>query len=431
MTENLPPIEPLTVPVAYLVPLRDEGQPAHSYVFAFTRWLSRPEADEYLPAASNWTGNSIPYRASEVVQFPLNPDGLATLPANLFARELIQSFDWRNAQPGQLAAAFAKRYGQGGYPIPVSGFTVILREGAIPADNVMGFPPGECAVWRDARATVCVDLDGLVRNETLGALQAILSPLITAAGTVGLESQILGGRALKWDATLGRLLSPDETSAAYQQERVAMLDQLGDTDFRKPVYRFRLPKVNPEVRARAESQGHSIIEEWREARRRNLAIELPSRVAENFAQFATRIASTPPRPLADWAEEFTQLQTEFKRQLRAALNRAMTEDYLGDPAWRRRSKEVELADNIPADQPERGSDAGRSDDDLLADTYGRELVTRAHWTPTEIRVLAAIARLQKGETLASWARQNGMDPTTARVHKSSALKKLERAKKLP
>lgn len=419
----------LPTPAGYIVPLRDEGQPARSYVFAFTHLIGPEEAEAHLPSASNFTGHDIPYRASEVIRFPLNAGGFNQLPANLFARGLLSSFDWANPKPGEFAAAFTEQHGGDGYVIPLSGFAVILREGQRP-DNGIGLPAGEGALWRDGRATVCVDLDGMFRNDAVRTLHAVVSDLGIAGGVIGLERNILDGRALKWDSNLGRFLSPEETFESYQRERVEALDQLGDTIFRRAVHPARLSRLRPKVRERAEDQGRSFKEEWRAGRRRNLGMAVSSLLADEVATFTTHIVESPPRGLKEWVPEFDEFRTSLERKLRAALSRAMTEDYLDDPKWRSEHRQVELKEEYAASEPAEQDAAPRNAEAVLADRYGRLLLTRAKLTATEKRVLGAFLELQEGETLADWARRNGMSPATANVHKLNVKRKLEKAKKL-
>jgi hypothetical protein len=154
-----------------------------------------------------------------------------------------------------------------------------------------------------------------------------------------------------------------------------------------------------------------------------------SLLAGEVGAFSTRIIDSSPRPLMEWAPDFDQFRKSLERKLRAALNTAMTEDYLDNPKWRSERREVELTEEYPAsdaEEPERPLTVER----VLTEKFGRLLVTRANLTATEKRVLGAFLELEQGETLADWARRNGMAPATANVHKLNARRKLEKAKKL-
>jgi hypothetical protein len=429
----------LAPPAGYLVPLRDEGEPAHSFVFAFTRWLRDEEVADYLPAASNFTGPGIPYRESEVVRFPLNGDGIKQLPASVFARELISSVNWSDATCPDTLIEFNELRRKNGYFIQLSDFVVILREGEQPKNELglPGFPAGKGALWREGRATLWVDLDEMFRSNALRALHAIVSDLSTAAGAIGLERLILEGRASKWDSDLGRLLTPEETLERYEQERLKMLDWLGNTLFRRAIPRPRLPWVEPAVRERAKEARNSLKEEWDAGRRCNLTLALLMKLAEQVTQFAGYIGQAPPRPLTQWGSEFDAFRAALLQKLRARLNASMTEDYLGHPDWRAKLQKREVSiEEVPIDkklavaESETPEAEPCSIDEILASAFGRELVMRAHFTPTEKQVLAALAQMDWDDSLAAWARRNDMAPATANVHKFNAKQKLEKAKKL-
>lgn len=213
----------LPYPEGYLVPLRDDGELARSYVFAFTRWLKEAEVAEYLPAVSNFGGQAIAYRDKEVLRFRLNGEGINQLPDGVFGRGLISSIDWSDASSTDTVIELDRCRHENGHFVRLSGFVVILREGER-SGNEVGLPAGSGNLGREGRATIWVDLDGMLRNHALQALYAIVSDLSIASGTIGLERVILDDRAWQWDRDLGRFLTPEETLERYQQERLRMLD---------------------------------------------------------------------------------------------------------------------------------------------------------------------------------------------------------------
>jgi hypothetical protein len=422
-------------PKAYVVPLRDEHSPAHSYVLAVTRWLDEEEVAELLPAAAGFTGHDIPFRTDEVIRLPLNVVGIRKLPLNLFARDLLTEFGWTSYSGSELIAAFIKRYKDRGHLIGISSFTIVLREGQRP-NGPMGMPEGEFALWRDARATIYVDLDDLLREDAFRALHLYVGDLAAASGVLAHERAILEGRSQKWDKAHQRLHSNEETLESYQLERIAVLDQLGDLLFQTPVDRHRYRAVYGQAVERAEELGHSESEEWREGRRRNLLLVASSLLTAEIEAIQQRITEAPPRQAKKWQPEFEAFRTQLVHKLKAALNEAMTQDYLDDPAWRRKvtKQEVELDERVEtSDSDLRDWDlepVPTSVEELLGKVFGKELIGRAHLTPTEKRVLGAISELEDDDSLEQWAQRNGMKPATARVHKFNAKNKIAEAMKL-
>lgn len=422
-------------PTGYLVPLRDKHRPAHSYVLAVTRWLREEEVAELLPAAAGFTGHEIPFRPEEVIPFPLHAVGTQRLPKNVFARDLLTEFDWASRSRGDLIAGFIKRYEDRGHVIRISGFTIVLREGQAP-NGPMGLPEGVFALWRDARATIYVDLDDLLREDAFRALHLYVGDLAAASGVLAHERAILEGRSQKWDNVHHRAHSSEETLQSYQLERIAVLDLLGDLLFQTPVDRHRYRAVYGHAVERAEELGRSEVEEWRDGRRRNLLLVASSLLTAEVEGIQQRITEAPPRRAKKWQPVFEEFRTQLVQKLKAALNEAMTQDYLDDPAWRRKvtRQEVELDERVETS----GSDLRDWDlkpvpisvEELLWRAFGKELIERAHLTPTEKRVLGAISELDDDDSLEQWALRNGMKPATARVHKFNAKNKIAGAMKL-
>lgn len=422
-------------PFGYLVPLRDEDKPAGSYVLAITRWLTDAAVQELLPSAAGFTGHEIPFRADEVTSFALDSIGLTKLPPNAFARDLLCGFDWGNKSVTELVSAFVEDYKDTGHLIRISRFTVVLREGPQP-DGPMGLPEGEFAIWRSARATICVDLDDLLRDNAFRGLQWLVSDLAAASGVLAHEKTILDGRSQKWDQRHQRFHTNEETIQGYQRERIAALDQIGDLLFRTPVDRHRFRAVYGQAVERAVGMGRSEEDEWREGRRRNLLLVTSSLLTAELETIQERILEESPRQLEEWKGEFAGFREQLIRKLKAALNEAMTQDYLDDPAWRRKGtkQEVETVEGVETS----GADLRDWDlepvptsiDELLEKVFGKELIGRAHLTPTEKRVLGAISELEDDDSLEQWALRNGMKPSTARVHKLNAKNKIAKAMKL-
>jgi hypothetical protein len=261
-----------------------------------------------------------------------------------------------------------------------------------------------------------------------------VSDLAAAAGTLAHERAILEDHSQKWDAEKNRFLSNEETRESYQRERIGVLDQLGDLVFQTPVDRRRFSAVYGRAVERAEDVGHSESEEWLEGRRRNLLLVTSSLLTEEVEGIQRRIIEAPPRKAKKWQPEFEEFRAQLIQKLKAALNEAMAQDYLNGPRWRREATEREVAfdetkEIIASDLRDWDLETVPTTvEELLAKVFGKELIARARLTPTEKRILGAIAGLDEDDSLEQWAGRNGMSPSTARVHKLNAKNKREGAK---
>lgn len=427
----------------YVIPLHNNHQQPYSFVFAVTRWIPDSSAlREWLPAIANFTTRDIPYRTDELQYVELDKNGLRQLPASMFARDIIVETDWPHFMPDEFLRACNARYGSTGHGGWLLGSILFVRSG--PGDDMRnGLPEGENALWRNAGTTILIDLDDVFRQHAVTALCAIASPFNTAAAAYGTEAAILIDHGHKWDSVRGDFLSPNETLAQFQEERVAALDALGSTFFRVAIHSSRVPDARGELRQRAATNERTRLQQYREDRKVNLTLALAAEFSNRMRAMVTHVLNSPPRvpiprgpppspePPHPWADEFSSFFRELVRAIQARLNEETTRDYLGDPGWRRSAKHMDFDEAGDQAVPQRDPDdpTGRPIEEVLADRYGRELLARAEWTPTEKRVMVGIWA-NEFDTLEAWAIHYGMNPATARVHKRNALAKLEAAKKL-
>jgi len=413
--------ERLHIPIGYLVPLHDEGMAPHSYVFASTGWLPHETVMETLPAdVVGFTGHEVPWRPAEVLRISLDKVGMKRLPTDLYLRDLIQRYNWSKPDCNRMGAEFESHYGDSGYFCGMFANTLMFHEGARP-NNPVGLPEGPGAFWREGRATIWVELDGAHRSFHFSVMRAMLHNFIQAFGGLGEERLILEGFGHEF--LNGRFLSPEESRDRFQAASMDALGHLGQHYFANSVAGPRWPEVREALYERADTSGLPPRAEWEHATQSSMKLALHEEFEKVVGPFVADLLNGPPFTRDGLKHRLTKLQDDLVAAIRAPLNNAVTEDFLL-PEWRKKHPDPEI-DRTQPEEPER------SDDEILADTFGRELLTRANLTPQEKRVLAAIAQPGPYETLAGWARKQGISPATANVHKSNAKAKLERAKKLP
>jgi len=430
-------------PIAYVVPLVNSNLAACSHLVAITSWLG--DDDLALPGLPRSTlleclrvfvhgfgcDDSAFDEGATVLRAHLGEDP-SELPPGLFARDLIERYQWASGSCAGFLEGLDSGYVQHGHFIFISPSSIVLRAGEPPEESDLAFPRGG-AYWLERPATHLVDLDTLFRANAVGGLRAVLGDLVPASASLSFERNVLDGRAMKWAGN--GFLSPGATRETYQRERIEAVDRLGNGVFRKPVASQRWRFVEPSLIQRARQSRRSVRAELRDGRRRNLTLTLPEVIAEEVAQYEQTIMTSPPWPLPSYASEFQTFLTGLVRKVRAEQNEAFTQDYLG-PNWRQdlSASQVSVDDagsELACDPPNTEGRDERSIDQILDDAFGRELVQRARLTAGEKRVAHALAEMEDGDSLANWAQRNGMSPNTAYVHKRNISLKLERAKKLP
>jgi hypothetical protein len=415
-------------PVGYVVPLRDNGAAAHSYVFAVTRSLAESAAHEDLAGLSTFTGHDMPYRAEEVLRIHLGTHDAERLPANLFLRDLFLQFDWSNPLLVGLSAAFHEEYRAKGHRVGRCAFAAVFREGVRP-DN--GLSESDGALWREARLTVFVDLDAMHYSEAERATMCTVGDFARVSGAFPFEKAVLDGRAQEWNPESGTFRSPEETRERYQEERWRALARLSDTTFRTAVYPRRWPLVRQALAERAAESGVSLRQEFCHAVGSSLELAVSQRVPHATRAFLATIRKRPPRRMQDLAGELAQFREMVIRTIRPVLARLLVDDLLGpesrkqhDALARYKASEPSVSDPVELDV---------SPEEALVDQLGSELWLRIKHTltPKETLVLFAQIGLRAGESLAGWARAHGMAPATASVHLFKAKNKIRAAQKRP